>query len=82
MDLVVPHLSGRPRILMPVVEWKRLLEGTRVPRPGIEIRYQPVPNGPATMMGPRTDGGAALPLLHGGADGSISSTTIRCRFSA
>jgi hypothetical protein len=52
-----------------VVQWKRLLEGTGASlAPGIEIRYQPVPNGPAFMMGPELTAGAALPLLHGGAD--------------
>jgi len=54
---------------VPVVEWKRLLEGTGARlAPGIEIRYQAVPNGPALMMSPELTAGAALPLLHGGAD--------------
>ncbi len=70
VDLVVPTpFWSATDFDVPVVEWKRLLEGTRVClAPGIEIRYQPVPNGPATMMGPELTAGAALPLLHGGAD--------------
>jgi len=53
----------------PITEWKRLLAGTGVQlAAGLEIRYQPVPNGPASMMSPELTVGAALPLLHDGAD--------------
>jgi hypothetical protein len=70
VDLVVPTpFWSTTDFDIPVVEWKRLLAGTRATlAPGIEIRYQPVPNGPAIMMSPELTAGAALPLLHGGAD--------------
>lgn len=70
VDLVVPTPFWTTTDFdVPVVEWKRLLEGTGARlAPGIEIRYQPVPNGPALMMSPELTAGAALPLLHGGAD--------------
>lgn len=54
---------------IPTVEWQRLLAGTGVHfSAGIEIRYQPVPNGPARFLGPELLAGAALPPLHDGAD--------------
>lgn len=54
---------------MPMQEWRRLLEGTSVELVGcLEIRYQPIPNGSATMMTPELAVGAALSVLHGGAD--------------
>ena len=34
----------------------------------LEIRYQPIPNGSAKMMTPELAAGAALSVLHGGAD--------------
>jgi len=70
VDLVVPMpFWSATDIDVPIIEWKRLLDGTGVQLAGgIEIRYQPVPNGPASMMGPELAAGAALPLLQGGAD--------------
>lgn len=70
VDLVVPTpFWSTTDFDIPTVEWKRLLAGTRATlAPGIEIRYQPVPNGPAVMMSPELAAGAALPLLHDGAD--------------
>jgi len=70
VDLVVPTpFWSATDIDVPIIEWKRLLDGTGVQLAGgIEIRYQPVPNGPASMMGPELAAGAALPLLQGGAD--------------
>jgi hypothetical protein len=70
VDLVVPTPFWTTTDFdVPVVEWKRLLQGTGARlAPGIELRYQPVPNGPALMMSPELTAGAALPLLHGGAD--------------
>ncbi len=54
---------------IPMQEWGRLLEGTSVELVGcLEIRYQPIPYGPATMMTPELAAGAALSVLHGGAD--------------
>jgi len=54
---------------IPTAEWKRLLAGTGARfAGGLEIRYQPVPNGPAAMMSPDLTVGAALPPLHDGAD--------------
>ncbi len=54
---------------IPMPEWRRLLEGTSVELVGsLEIRYQPIPNGPAVMMTPELAVGAALSVLHGGAD--------------
>jgi hypothetical protein len=70
VDLVVPTPFWTTTDFdVPIGEWKRLLEGTGTQLAGgIEIRYQPIPNGPATMMGPELAAGAALPLLAGGAD--------------
>lgn len=70
VDLVVPTpFWSTTDFDIPVTEWKRLLAGTRATlAPGIEIRYQPVPNGPAQMMSPALVAGAALPMLHAGAD--------------
>jgi len=54
---------------MPMLEWKRLLEGTGVRLAGgLEIRYQPVPNGPAGVVTPELAAGAAMSVLHGGGD--------------
>ena len=54
---------------LPTVEWKRLLAGTGVSiAGGLEIRYQPVANGKATTMTPELAAGAAMALLHQGAD--------------
>ncbi len=54
---------------IPMQEWRRLLEGTSVELVGcLEIRYQPIPYGPATMMTSELATGAALSVLHGGAD--------------
>ncbi len=70
VDLVVPTpFWSTTDFDMPINEWRRLLAGTGVRLAGgVEIRYQPVPNGPASMMGPELTAGAALPLLHDGAD--------------
>ncbi|MBS0632525.1 MAG: hypothetical protein JSS11_11465 [Verrucomicrobia bacterium] len=70
VDLVVPTpFWSTTDFDIPVTEWKRLLAGTRTTlAPGIEIRYQPVPNAPAEMMSPALVVGASLPLLHAGAD--------------
>ena len=54
---------------MPMSEWKRLLAGTKAQLAGaLEIRYQPVPDGPARYMTPELAAGAAMAILHGGAD--------------
>jgi len=70
VDLVVPTPFWTTTDFdIPVIEWKRLLAGTGATlAPAIEIRYQPVPNGPAIMMSPELTAGACLPLLHDGAD--------------
>lgn len=69
VDLVVPTpFWATCEFDMPMQEWRNLL-GDRVRLAGgLEIRYEPVPNGPATMMTPELATGAALSVLHGGAD--------------
>lgn len=70
VDLVAPSpFWATCEFDLPMLEWRRLLEGTEVSLVGcLEIRYQPVPNGPATMMTAELATGAALSVLHGGAD--------------
>lgn len=54
---------------MPMLEWKRLLAGTKAQLAGgLEIRYQPVPDGPATTMTAELATGGALTILQQGAD--------------
>jgi hypothetical protein len=54
---------------MPMSEWRRLLAGTPVQLAGgLEVRYQPVPDGPARIISPELASGAAMAILHGGAD--------------
>jgi hypothetical protein len=70
VDLVVPTpFWATSDFDMPIVEWRRLLDGTSVQLAGgLEIRYQPMPNGPATMMTAELTAGLALTVLQGGAD--------------
>jgi len=70
IDLLVPTpFWATTDFDIPMVEWRRLVTGTEVRLAGgLEIRYQPVPNGPATMMTPELAAGAAMNGLHGGAD--------------
>ncbi|MCF7760421.1 MAG: hypothetical protein K9M98_07955 [Cephaloticoccus sp.] len=70
IDLLVPTpFWATTDFDMPLCEWRRLVDGTRVHLAGgLEIRYQPVPNGPAGMMTPELAAGAAMNVLHGGAD--------------
>jgi hypothetical protein len=70
VDLVVPTpFWSTCDFDMPIVEWRRLLEGTSAALAGgLEVRYQPVPNGPATTITAELATGAALAVLHGGAD--------------
>ena len=50
-------------------EWRRLLAGTAVVLAGgLEIRYQPMPGGPAHAMTPELAAGAATAVLSQGAD--------------
>lgn len=70
VDLVVPTpFWATSDFDMPMQEWRRLLDGTTAQLAGgLEIRYQPVPNGPATMMSAEHAAALALTVLHGGAD--------------
>lgn len=70
VDLVVPTPFWTTTDFdLPIQEWKRLLAGTSAQLAGgIEIRYQPVPNGPASMMTPGLVAGVGAALLQGGAD--------------
>jgi len=70
VDLVAPSpFWATCEVDMPMQEWHLLLEGTSVELVGcLEIRYQPIPTGPATMMTPELATGAALSVLQGGAD--------------
>lgn len=70
VDLVVPTpFWSTTDFDLPINEWRRLLDGTKAQLAGgLEIRYQPVPNGPAKMMTPELTAGLALTVLHGGAD--------------
>lgn len=54
---------------VPVAEWKRLLAGTKVHfAVSAEVRYQPAPEGPWSMISPGLLGGLGATILHGGAD--------------
>lgn len=70
VDLVVPTpFWATSDFDLPMAEWRRLLDGTGAQLAGgLEIRYQPVPNGPATMMSAEHAAALALTVLHGGAD--------------
>lgn len=70
VDLVVPTpFWSTSDFDIPVGEWRRLLDGTGVQlAPGMEVRYQPVPNGPAQTMSAELATGLGLTFLHGGAD--------------
>ncbi len=70
VDLIVPTpFWATTDFDMPMTEWRRLLDGTDVQLAGgLEVRYQPVPNGPAMMMTPELATGAACALMAGGAD--------------
>ena len=70
VDVVVPSPFWTTTDFdVPMVEWRRLLEGTgaQLGAPA-EIRYQSVPNGPAPLMTPELTVGAILPMLQQGAD--------------
>lgn len=67
--LVVTPFWATADFDIPMMEWRRLVDGTKVNLAGgLEIRYQPMPNGPAKMMTPELAAGAAMNVLHGGAD--------------
>lgn len=70
VDLIVPTpFWSSSDFDIPVGEWRRLLDGTGAQlAPGLEVRYQPVPNGPAQNMSAGLATGLALTILHGGAD--------------
>lgn len=70
VDLVVPTpFWSTTDFDLPINEWRRLLDGTGAQLAGgLEIRYQPIPNGPAKMMTPELTTGLAVTVLHGGAD--------------
>lgn len=70
VDLVVPTpFWATSDFDMPMQEWRRLLDGTGAQLAGgLEIRYQPMPNGPAAMMSAEHAAALALAVLHGGAD--------------
>lgn len=70
VDLVVPTpFWATSDFDMPLQEWRCLLDGTGAQLAGgLEIRYQPMPNGPATMMSAEHTVALALTVLHGGAD--------------
>jgi len=54
---------------VPVASWKRQLKGTKAKLAvGLEVRYQPIPNGPAQLMSPDLTLGAAANVLSDGAD--------------
>ncbi|MFI5335347.1 MAG: hypothetical protein ACHQ5A_01080 [Opitutales bacterium] len=54
---------------VPVAEWRRLLEGTKVHLAvSVEVRYQPTPTGPARYLTAALASGLATTFLHGGAD--------------
>lgn len=54
---------------LPMETWRRMVTNPKVKIAGaIEVRYQPLPNGPARRMTPSLTLGAAAGILHGGAD--------------
>lgn len=67
--LVVTPFWATCEFNMPLRTWKRLLEGTEcLLAGGLEVRYQPYPSGPATLMTPELAAGAATAVLKAGAD--------------
>jgi hypothetical protein len=54
---------------LPLHIWKHLLRGTHVKLAGgLEVRYQPYPDGPAERVSPKVASGAAMSILSGGGD--------------
>ena len=70
IDLLVPTpFWATCEFNMPIRTWARLLEGTGCALAGgLEIRYQPMPGGPAIMNTPELASGAAMAVLNDGAD--------------
>lgn len=70
VDLVVPTPTWATADFdMPIESWARLLEGADATLAGgLEVRYQPVPNGDFRRMSPALTLGAAAGVFHGGAD--------------
>jgi len=70
IDLIVPTpFWATCQFNMPIHTWRQLLTGTKTKLAGgLEIRYQPMPGGPATMMSPELATGAAMAVLAEGAD--------------
>lgn len=70
IDLLVPApFWATADFDVPVAEWRRLLEGTRVHLSvSLEVRYQPAPDGPAQMISAAQASALAATFLHGGAD--------------
>ena len=54
---------------MPIPQWRQLLGKSKVTLAGgLEVRYQPCPGGPASIVTPELAAGAAVSVLSGGAD--------------
>jgi len=54
---------------IPVASWRRQLKGTKAKLAvGLEVRYQPIPNGPVQLITPNLTLGAAANVLSEGAD--------------
>jgi len=67
--LVVTPFWATCEFNMPIVTWRRLLDGTGVLLAGgLEVLYRPMPGGPAIEMTPEQAVGAAMAILAGGAD--------------
>ena len=67
--LVVTPRWATTEFDLPLAEWRRILHGTKIKLAGgLEVRYQPVPDGPARLMTPELASGLAASVLHDGAD--------------
>jgi len=54
---------------MPIQRWRQMLRGSKVTLAGgLEVRYQPCPGGPASVVTPELARGAAVSVLSQGAD--------------
>ena len=67
--LVVTPRWATTEFDLPLAEWRRILQGTKTQLAGgLEVRYQPMPDGPASLMTPELAIGLAASVLHDGGD--------------
>jgi len=67
--LVVTPRWATTEFDLPLAEWRRILQGTKIQLAGgLEVRYQPIPDGPASLMTPELAIGLAASVLRNGGD--------------